>query len=114
MSQKAVVDFLKRVNEDARFQKEFLDAVPKELSSGAPIVEFAARRGFEFTEKELEQAAATSKSELSEADLKAVAGGVGVLASRNASPWPGAFSPKKPGNATDHSDGTWETHEFKL
>jgi predicted ribosomally synthesized peptide with nif11-like leader len=78
MSLQALGQFWKKVDDDTAFKDEFFKAVPKELTSGAPVVAFAKGKGFEFTEKELGQAAAsasTSKSELSDTQLEAVAGG---------------------------------------
>jgi predicted ribosomally synthesized peptide with nif11-like leader len=78
MSQQAVAQFLKRIDEDGPFREEFFKTVPKQLSNGAPIVEFAGLHGFEFTEDELRRAAGTAagQDELSDAQMEAVAGGV--------------------------------------
>jgi predicted ribosomally synthesized peptide with nif11-like leader len=82
MSLQALGQFWKKVDDDAAFKNEFFKAVPKDLTSGAPVVAFAKGKGFEFTEKELGQAAASagaSKSELSDTQLEAVAGGGGNI-----------------------------------
>jgi predicted ribosomally synthesized peptide with nif11-like leader len=79
MSQQAAGEFWKKIDDDKAFQEEFFKAVPKDLSSGAPIVAFAGKHGFSFTEAELKQVAAAASGELSDNQLEAVAGGAGAL-----------------------------------
>jgi predicted ribosomally synthesized peptide with nif11-like leader len=77
MSQEAVVTFLKRLDEDADLRKEFLETVPPRISSQAPIVAFAGKHGFGFTEDDLKSAASAFQAgELADAQLDAVVGGV--------------------------------------
>jgi predicted ribosomally synthesized peptide with nif11-like leader len=82
MSVKAVTDFWARIDSEPAFSGEFSAAMPARLNSGAPIVSFASKHGFDFTEQELQQAAAaaTGKGELNEGDLGAVVGGAGSIA----------------------------------
>jgi predicted ribosomally synthesized peptide with nif11-like leader len=76
VSDAAAAAFLKAVDEDADLRRELLSAVGNQPSSGAPIVAFASRRGFAFTERELHEAAtAGAGGELSDDQLGAVAGG---------------------------------------
>jgi predicted ribosomally synthesized peptide with nif11-like leader len=78
MSQEAIGEFFKRVEEDEALRQQFMSSVPQMLSGGAPIVEFAAKHGFSFSEEELKKAAAVvgrKTEELSDSELEAVAGG---------------------------------------
>ena len=86
MSQQAIAAFWEKIDTDTGFREEFFKAVPKELSNGGPIVEFAGRHGFEFTEQDLQEAAASvgSRGKLSDAQLEAVAGGIGDVFNHSA------------------------------
>jgi predicted ribosomally synthesized peptide with nif11-like leader len=54
MSEKAVVKFLKSLDENEALQKEFDAEVPK-TADPARIVAFASKRGFDFTADDLEK-----------------------------------------------------------
>lgn len=80
MSKQAVADFWKRLDEDEKMKDEFFSTVPQNLETGAPIVKFAHEHGFEFTEEELQEAAAVvgakaGGGELADRELEGVAGG---------------------------------------
>lgn len=80
MSQQAVGEFFKRVEEDEKMRQTFMADVPQMIEGGAPIVSFAAKHGFTFTEEELKKTAAavgrkSTTGELTDSELEAVAGG---------------------------------------
>lgn len=80
MSKKAVETFLKTLDENGPLNKEFLARMPK-ATDPARVVAFASAHGFDFTEDELEQHAASFAAtppagELSDQELNAVVGGV--------------------------------------
>ena len=79
MTIEAVNQFLTKVNEDKNLQAEVSQAVESENKTQA-VASLAAKHGYEFTPEELgsqvEQVMEAQKeSELSEAELEAVAGG---------------------------------------
>jgi len=79
MSEQALADFWNKLDEDEALKEEFLKAAPAKVNSLAPVVEFASKHGFDFTEDELRQlteAASQKGGELSDADLEKVAGGL--------------------------------------
>jgi len=53
MSIQALQDFWTKVDKDADFAKKFQEETPDEISDGKPIIEFAKKNGFDFTEDEL-------------------------------------------------------------
>jgi predicted ribosomally synthesized peptide with nif11-like leader len=70
------VPFLAKIDADVRMQEQLREVVPETISDVAsPVVEFASRHGFEFTERELEHAAAARGGKLSDAQIDAMAGG---------------------------------------
>ena len=88
MSKQAVETFLRRLDENGELKKELFSTVPAKARDAARLVEFAGRHGFDFTEVELAEAAASyaaakgekpSDAELSDEQLAAVAGGVGMM-----------------------------------
>ncbi len=82
MSEQAAAAFLNTINEDPVLQDEFRKAMPTEGASGTAIVQFAARHGFEFTERELQaRIVAAANRALSDSELDAVAGGIAVAPS---------------------------------
>jgi predicted ribosomally synthesized peptide with nif11-like leader len=79
MSEKAVVKFLKSLDENEALKKEFVAKKPK-TTDPAGIVAFASKRGFDFTADELEKYAASfattpPREALSDKDLNEVVGG---------------------------------------
>lgn len=58
MSEKALVKFLKSLDENEALQKEFDAKMPK-TTDPALIVAFASKRGFDFTSDDLEKHAAS-------------------------------------------------------
>jgi predicted ribosomally synthesized peptide with nif11-like leader len=79
MSEKAVVKFLKSLDENEALKKEFVTKMPK-TTDPAGVVAFASKRGFDFTADELEKYAAsfatTPRKALSDKDLSDIVGGV--------------------------------------
>lgn len=82
MSVKAVNEFLKRLDADAALLEEFIRTIPRDLANGAPVVAFAARCGFEFSEEDFCEVALVPSldGELSDAELDSIVGGVGPAA----------------------------------
>lgn len=76
MSLDDAATFLRKIGESGPFQHAFTAEVPRDLGSGVPMVEFAARHGYAFTEAELWASMAFGAGDLSEADLAGVAGGL--------------------------------------
>ena len=80
MSDKAVVRFLKSLDENEALQKEFGSQMPK-TTDPARIVAFASKRGFDFTADDLEKHAASFATKrpneaLSDRELDKVVGGI--------------------------------------
>ena len=80
MSEKAVVKFLKSLDENEALKKELVAKMPK-TTDPAGIVAFASKRGFDFTADELEKCAASfatapPRKALSDKDLNEVVGGI--------------------------------------
>jgi predicted ribosomally synthesized peptide with nif11-like leader len=80
MSKKAVETFLKTLDENEAFGKEFAGEMPKTVDP-ARVVAFASTHGFDFTEDELEKHAASFAVKpppgvLSDSELDGVVGGI--------------------------------------
>ena len=84
MSKKAVESFLKDLDTDEALRKQFVTKMPK-TTDPARVVAFASTHGFDFTEDELEQHAASfavkpAFGEVSDEEAKAIVGGIGFAA----------------------------------
>jgi len=81
MSQEAVFNFLKSLDENEQLQNE-LKSVPLKSRKTSNVVEFAQKHGFDFTPDELEQEAsghaAASGTAIGEEQLSNVVGGMSV------------------------------------
>ena len=85
MSQEAVFNFLKSLDENEQLQEE-LKSIPPKSRKTSNVVEFAQKHGFDFTESELEQQAsghaAASGTAIGEEQLSNVVGGMSVPMAR--------------------------------
>jgi predicted ribosomally synthesized peptide with nif11-like leader len=82
MSQESVGKFLKSLDENDALRSKFASAVSEDARNPANVVEFAKKNGFDFTEKDLEEASkavAPESGELNEGQLESVAGGIIVV-----------------------------------
>lgn len=84
MSRESLTQFWKKIGSDAKLQKAlealFKRSSGRPITTGAAIVDLAAKHGFKFTADELRAhlAGIGREAELSEKDLEAVAGGFKV------------------------------------
>ena len=80
MSEKAVLDFIGKIDSNAQLREEFYKTMPAKVSSGTPVVQFATKHGYQFTEQELATVSTklSGVTELSDAETSAVVGGAGV------------------------------------
>lgn len=80
MSKESVVEFMRRVDEDAALREELDRALDDGDSPVASFLAVAGGRGFEFTADEYLEAVGSGGGELTDRELENVAGGLGRLA----------------------------------
>ena len=75
MSAETMIGFMEKLESDATFQEEFETALGSTEDTGATVIEFASRHGFEVTEEDCRALASVAEGELNDDALEGVAGG---------------------------------------
>ena len=81
MSAETMIGFVEKLESDAGIREEFETALGSTEDTGATVIEFASRHGFEVTEEDCRALATAAEGELDDDALEGVAWGA----------WPGFF-----------------------
>ena len=75
MSAETMIGFVEKLESDAGIREEFETALGSTEDTGATVIEFASRHGFEVTEEDCRTLATAAEGELDDDALEGVAGG---------------------------------------